>query len=111
MNVVALLQTLGKQAKTASVGVSVASTAIKNAALLRLAALLRANVAALQADNAKDIARAIKAGLSEPMVDRLKLTPKVLETCALGCEQLQGWLFSPAVPAQQARALVASLAA
>ena len=87
-NVVDLLKTLGKQAKAASVGVSVASTAIKNEALLRLAALLRANVAALQADNAKDIARAIKAGLSEPMVDRLKLTPKVLETCAQGCEQL-----------------------
>lgn len=87
-NVVELLQTLGKQAKVASAGVSVASTAIKNIALLRLAVLLRANVAALQADNAKDIARAIKAGLSEPMVDRLKLTPKVLETCALGCEQL-----------------------
>ena len=87
-NVVELLKTLGKQAKTASAGVSVASTAIKNIALLRLAALLRANVAALQADNAKDIARAVKAGLSEPMVDRLKLTPKVLETCALGCEQL-----------------------
>jgi glutamate-5-semialdehyde dehydrogenase len=88
VNVVDLLQTLGKQAKIASAGVSVASAAIKNAALLRLAALLRANVAALQADNAKDIARAIKTGLSEPMVDRLKLTPKVLETCALGCEQL-----------------------
>ncbi len=87
-NVIDLLKTLGKQAKAASVGVSVASTAIKNEALLRLAALLRANVAALQADNAKDIARAIKAGLSEPMVDRLKLTPKVLETCAQGCEQL-----------------------
>jgi glutamate-5-semialdehyde dehydrogenase len=83
-----LLQTLGKQAKKASAGVSVASAAIKNIALLRLAALLRANVAALQADNAKDVARAVKAGLSEPMVDRLKLTPKVLETCALGCEQL-----------------------
>jgi glutamate-5-semialdehyde dehydrogenase len=88
VNVVDLLQTLGKQAKTASAGVSIASTAIKNAALLRLAALLRANVLALQADNAKDIARAIKAGLSEPMVDRLKLTPKVLEICAQGCEQL-----------------------
>ena len=87
-NVVDLLKTLGKQAKIASAGVSIASAAIKNEALLRLAALLRANVAALQADNAKDIARAIKAGLSEPMVDRLKLTPKVLETCALGCEQL-----------------------
>jgi glutamate-5-semialdehyde dehydrogenase len=88
VNVVDLLQILGKQAKTASASVSIASAAIKNAALLRLAALLRANVVALQADNAKDIARAIKAGLSEPMVDRLKLTPKVLETCALGCEQL-----------------------
>ncbi len=87
-NVVDLLKTLGKQAKTAASGVSIASAATKNVALLRLAELLRANVTALQADNAKDIARAIKAGLSEPMVDRLKLTPKVLETCALGCEQL-----------------------
>jgi glutamate-5-semialdehyde dehydrogenase len=87
-NVVDLLKTLGKQAKSAAAGVSVASTAIKNRALLRLAALLRANVSALQADNAKDIERAVKAGLSEPMVDRLKLTPKVLEICAQGCEQL-----------------------
>ena len=88
VNVVDLLKVMGKQAKTASAGVSVASSAIKSIALLRLAALLRANVVALQADNAKDIARAMKAGLSEPMVDRLKLTPKVLETCAQGCEQL-----------------------
>ena len=87
-NIVELLQTLGKQAKTAATTISAASAAIKSAALLRLAELLRTNVTALQADNAKDIARAVKAGLSEPMVDRLKLTPKVLETCALGCEQL-----------------------
>ena len=87
-NVVDLLNTLGKQAKTAAAGVSISSAAIKNIALLRLAALIRANMAALQADNGKDIANAIKAGLSEPMVDRLKLTPKVLETCAQGCEQL-----------------------
>ena len=87
-NVVDLLNTLGKQAKTAAAGVSIASSAIKNITLLRLAALLRANVLALLADNAKDIERAAKAGLSEPMVDRLKLTSKVLETCAQGCEQL-----------------------
>jgi glutamate-5-semialdehyde dehydrogenase len=87
-NIVDLLKTLGKQAKVASAGVSIASTATKNRALLRLAELLRANVSALQADNAKDIQRAVKAGLSEPMVDRLKLTPKVLEICAQGCEQL-----------------------
>jgi glutamate-5-semialdehyde dehydrogenase len=87
-NAVDLLKTLGKQAKTSAAGASVASAAVKNIALLRLAALIRANVAALQADNAKDIASAVKAGLSAPMVDRLKLTPKVLETCAQGCEQL-----------------------
>jgi glutamate-5-semialdehyde dehydrogenase len=65
-----------------------ASAATKNAALRTLAALLRDNVAALQIENAKDIERATAAGLSAPMVDRLKLSPKVLETCALGCEQL-----------------------
>jgi len=42
----------------------------------------------LQVENAKDLARARAAGLAEPMVDRLKLTPKVIETCAEGCEQL-----------------------
>jgi glutamate-5-semialdehyde dehydrogenase len=65
-----------------------ASTASKNAALKRLAALLRAETAHLQTENAKDLERAVAAGLSAPMVDRLKLTPKVLETCAQGCEQL-----------------------
>jgi glutamate-5-semialdehyde dehydrogenase len=65
-----------------------ASAATKNAALRTLAALLRDNVAALQIENAKDIERATAAGLPAPMVDRLKLSPKGLETCALGCEQL-----------------------
>ena len=79
---------LGSQAKAASVLMARASTASKNAALRKLAALLRENTAALQLDNAKDLERAGAAGLSAPMVDRLKLTPKVLETCAQGCEQL-----------------------
>jgi glutamate-5-semialdehyde dehydrogenase len=50
--------------------------------------LLRDNTQALQVDNAKDLARAVAAGLAAPLVDRLKLGPQVLETCALGCEQL-----------------------
>ena len=50
--------------------------------------MLRENTAALALDNARDLERATAAGLSAPMVDRLKLTPKVLETCAEGCEQL-----------------------
>jgi glutamate-5-semialdehyde dehydrogenase len=82
------MQALGLQAKKASALMAKASAAVKNQALRRLAALLRENVDALQVDNAKDLERARAAGLAEPMVDRLKLTPKVLETCAQGCEQL-----------------------
>ena len=79
---------LGAQAKAASSLMARASAADKNRALLALAALLRANTQALQLDNAKDLERAVAAGLAAPMVDRLRLTPKVLETCAQGCEQL-----------------------
>ena len=81
-------QTLGWQAKQASALMAKAPAAVRNAALRQLASLLRANVEALQTDNAKDLSRAVAAGLSAPMVDRLKLTPKVIETCAQGCEQL-----------------------
>ncbi len=80
--------TLGSQAKTASALMARAPAAIKNKALRALAQLLRDNVQALQHDNARDLERAVAAGLDAPMVDRLKLTPKVIETCAQGCEQL-----------------------
>jgi len=88
LNVADHMHALGAQAKTASALMAKASAAVKNTALRKLAALLRENIAALQIDNAKDIERAIAAGLDAPMVDRLKLTLKVLETCAQGCEQL-----------------------
>jgi glutamate-5-semialdehyde dehydrogenase len=88
LNVAEHMQALGLQAKTASAQMAKASAAVKNTALRKLAALLRENTDALQIENAKDIARATAAGLDAPMVDRLKLTPKVLETCAQGCEQL-----------------------
>jgi len=82
--------TLGSQAKVASALMARASAATKVVALRSLARLLRENTQALQVDNAKDIERAIANGLAAPMVDRLRLTPKVLETCAQGCEQLAG---------------------
>lgn len=85
---VELMHTLGQQAKTASALMAKAGAATKVRALRALATLLRANVDALQTENAKDLERARAAGLSEPMVDRLKLSPKVIETCAEGCEQL-----------------------
>ena len=79
---------LGAQAKAASGAMARASAADKSRALLALAALLRENIQTLQVDNAKDLERALAAGLAAPLVDRLRLTPRVLETCALGCEQL-----------------------
>ena len=88
INVAEYTHTLGLQAKKASAGMARADAATKNKALKALARLLRENTAALQVDNARDLERATAAGLPAPMVDRLKLTPKVLETCALGCEQL-----------------------
>lgn len=87
-NVADYMQATGLQAKAASAQMAKASAALKNKALRKLAELLRANTDALQVDNAKDLERARAAGLVEPMVDRLKLTPKVIETCAQGCEQL-----------------------
>ncbi|MEY4758436.1 MAG: Gamma-glutamyl phosphate reductase [Pseudomonadota bacterium] len=83
-----LMNALGQQAKAASAPMAKATAATKRSALRGLAALLRANVDSLQLENAKDLGRARAAGLAEPMVDRLKLTPKVIETCAEGCEQL-----------------------
>lgn len=88
LNTVEYMHTLGVQAKAASALMARASAATKNKALKALARLLRENVEPLQIDNAKDLERALANGLAAPMVDRLRLTPKVLETCAEGCEQL-----------------------
>ena len=82
------IHTLGLQARTASAQMARAPAAIKNKALRALARRLRDGVQALQTDNAQDLERAVAAGLSAPMVDRLRLTPQVIETCAQGCEQL-----------------------
>ena len=84
----AYTHSLGLQAKVASARMAKASTATKNRALLHLAAALRQQQGPLQAANARDLERAVANGLSAPMVDRLRLTPQVLETCAQGCEQL-----------------------
>ncbi|MEN9538438.1 MAG: Gamma-glutamyl phosphate reductase [Pseudomonadota bacterium] len=80
------MQAMGAQARVASQAMARATATVKNQALRALAQLLRANAAALQEANAKDLARA--GDLSAPMRDRLKLTAAVIDTCALGCEQL-----------------------
>jgi len=87
-DIAAYMEHTGVAARAAATAMARASTAAKNAALLGLAQRLRASVAALQEANARDLAAAVAAGLAEPMVDRLRLAPKVVETVAEGCEQL-----------------------
>lgn len=84
----ALMQAMGSQAKVASALMARSPAAIKNRALLGLASLLRSQIAALQTANVLDLERAGTAGLAGPMLDRLKLSPKIIETVAVGCEQL-----------------------
>ncbi len=83
-----LLQQLGQRARAASRLMARADAATRASALRALAGLLRQHAPALQAANQQDLARAQQAGLPAPMLDRLKLSPAVLETAAQGCEQL-----------------------
>jgi len=79
---------LGLDARAAATAMAAAPTSAKNAALTDLARRLRDSVEMLRAENAKDIAAAEAAGLDAPMVDRLRLTARTIETVAEGCEQL-----------------------
>jgi len=88
MDIDAYMKELGQQARSAATEMARASTQAKNTALNALARLLREAGAPLQETNARDIAAAEAAGLSAPMVDRLRLTEKVIDTVAEGCEQL-----------------------
>ncbi len=84
----ALMAALGQQAKAASFGMAKAPAGQKSQALTALAALLRSQTAPLLVANVKDLARAEAGGLAGPLLDRLKLSEKILETVAIGCEQL-----------------------
>ena len=79
---------VGAAARAASQQMARAGTAAKNEALCALARRLRAGAPALKSANDRDITAAEAAGLAAPMVDRLRLTDKVIATIAEGCEQI-----------------------
>ena len=88
MDIKTYMQGVGQQARTASAAMARASTKAKNDTLIELARLLRSAGAPLQIANDQDIAAAEAGGLAAPMVDRLRLTQKIIDTMAEGCEQL-----------------------
>ncbi|MBC7699665.1 MAG: glutamate-5-semialdehyde dehydrogenase [Massilia sp.] len=82
------MSAVGQAARAAATLMAAASTAARNNAILALGRLIREQAATLKADNVQDVSKAQSNGLSEPMVDRLRLTDKVIETMAQSCEQV-----------------------
>jgi glutamate-5-semialdehyde dehydrogenase len=84
----ALVGRLGAAARAASAALAKASAAQRRDALRGLAAQLQQQRQALQQANQQDLEAAQAAGLQGPMLDRLRLDDKTLQTGAQGCEQL-----------------------
>ena len=79
---------LGRAARQASKVLARASTAQKNRALQAAASALDAARAELTAANELDLAAARASGLEPAMVDRLALTPKVIDSMIEGLRQV-----------------------
>jgi glutamate-5-semialdehyde dehydrogenase len=79
---------LGVQAREAARLMRIATGAAKSAALRAMAQRLRNQKDHLQAENAKDLAAAKRAGLDAAMIDRLSLSDHALDTMAAGLLQI-----------------------
>jgi len=83
-----LMQDIGKRARSASRAMARASSEQKNQALLHIAKLVRQKAGEIQRINQADVDRAKANGQDAAFVDRLTMTPKTIETMALGLEQI-----------------------
>jgi len=77
-----------RRAKVAARRLATLSTDVKNAALLRMADTLVAQVPAIKDANASDLAAGRERGLSEAMLDRLMLNESRIEAMAEGLRQI-----------------------
>ncbi|MGP0059233.1 MAG: glutamate-5-semialdehyde dehydrogenase [Beijerinckiaceae bacterium] len=84
----ALMAGLGRAARKAAHGLSLASSEAKNAALLRAAAEIRARAGEILAANARDMADARGSGTSAAFLDRLGLDEGRVESMAKGLEDI-----------------------
>jgi glutamate-5-semialdehyde dehydrogenase len=88
MDVKAHMQQLGRQAREASRVLARADTAAKDRALSAMAAEIRKHSKEILDANAADVAHARGEGRDGAFVDRLTLTPKLVEQMAQGVEQV-----------------------
>ena len=84
-----LVKAKAQAAKQAAAKLAVTSTAVKNAALLAMAAALEAQQSEILAANERDMTAAAK-GMKSSMLDRLKLTAERISGMADGLRQVAG---------------------
>jgi len=82
------MQTLGQHAKEAAYALNKANTGIKNQALLAIAEVLHQQREVLRTENQKDLSVGEQQGLDTPSLERLTLTPKVIDTMIEGLHQV-----------------------
>lgn len=85
-----LVKAKAQAAKQAAAKLAVTSTAVKNAALLAMAAALEAQQSEILAANERDMTAAAAKGMRSSMLDRLKLTAERISGMADGLRQVAG---------------------
>lgn len=85
-----LVKAKAQAAKQAAAKLAVTSTAVKNAALLAMAAALEAQQSEILAANERDMTAAAAKGMKSSMLDRLKLTAERIRGMADGLRQVAG---------------------
>jgi len=88
VNIENYINQIVKNAKAASRIIASANTATKNAALNYIAEGIISSTAMLKTENEKDITAAQKAGLSDAIIDRLRLTDGRIKGMADGVRQI-----------------------
>ncbi len=87
-DVPAMMNDLGRRARAAARRLALAPPEQKNAALMAMAAALRADAASILAVNALDVADVKVSGALPSFVDRLTLDQKRIEAMAAGIEEI-----------------------
>ncbi len=105
-DIATMMETMGRRARDAASELAHATTHTKNLALHAATKALRSDKKTLLEANERDLELAYEKGLSEPMLDRLTLDEKRIESMAVGLETIAD-LADPA-GAEQARWTVPS---
>lgn len=87
-DVPAVMNDLGRRARAAARRLALAPPEQKNAALMAMAAALRADAPSILAVNALDVADVKASGALPSFIDRLTLDPKRIEAMAAGIEEI-----------------------